>query len=65
VEETEWLISYLRDFPTTDRSEGTRAPFWPLEDGARSMVHNEARTPKLVVDDNTLTHMPPMIVQAY
>jgi hypothetical protein len=27
VEETESLFSYLRDFPTADLTEGTRAPF--------------------------------------
>jgi hypothetical protein len=65
VEETEWLISYLRDFPTTDRTECIIAPFWPLEEGTRSTVSNEARTPTLVIDDNVLIHLPLVIVQAY
>ena len=55
----------MRDFPIVDLIEGTRAPFWLVEEVIRSTVHNEARTPILVVDDNVLTHLPLVIVQAY
>jgi hypothetical protein len=65
VEETEWLISYLTDFPTADRSEGTIDQFWPLEEGPRSIMRDEAPTPTTVVHENILAHLPPVIVDAY
>jgi hypothetical protein len=59
------LISYLTKFPTADRSEGTIEEFWPLEEGPRSLMRNEAPPPTTGVDENILAHLPLVIVDAY
>ena len=38
MEETKWLILYLMEFLAANQSEGTAAPFWPLEGGTRNII---------------------------
>ena len=38
VEQTKWLILYLKEFPTNDHMEAIQSPFWPLEEGTRNEV---------------------------
>jgi hypothetical protein len=65
VEQTEWLISYLKEFPTKDHMEVIQSPFWPLEEGITNEVSIEGVLSGNVVDESIFIHLPPVVVDAY
>jgi hypothetical protein len=65
VEQIEWLISYLKEFPTKDRMEVIQSPFWPLEEGITNEVSIEGVTSRKVVDKSIFIHLPLVVVDAY
>ena len=64
--QTEWLISYLKGFPSKDRREAMQALFWPIEN-----IIEEQGTIKVVgaatavEEENILAQLPPAIVRGY
>jgi hypothetical protein len=65
VEQTEWLISYLKEFPTNDRSEALQLPFWPLEETTENEVNHQVMPESTIVDENILAGLTQITVQAY
>jgi hypothetical protein len=65
VEQTEWLISYLKEFPTNDRTEALQLPFWPLGETTGNEGNHQIMPQSAIVDENILTGLPQIIVQAY
>ena len=65
MEQTEWLISYLKEFQSTNRMEAIQSPFWPLEEGTRNEISIGDVALRIVVDENIFVHLPPMVIEAY
>jgi hypothetical protein len=65
VFETDWLISYLKEFPTTDRMEAIQAPFWPIEDVEEHQVRNEDVPSSSAQHESILAQLPPVMVRGY
>jgi hypothetical protein len=63
--ETEWLISYLKEFPTRDRMDAMQAPFWPIEDVEERQVRNEEVPSSSAQHESILTQLPPVMVRGY
>jgi hypothetical protein len=64
VEQTKWLISYLKEFPTKDRMEVLESPFWPLEEGVTNALSIEGVLSGNVMDESIFIHLPPVAVEA-
>ena len=62
VFEMEWLISYLKEFPTRDRME---ALFWPIEDVEERQVRNEDVPSSSAQYESILAQLSPVMVREY
>jgi hypothetical protein len=65
VEQMEWLISYLKEFPTNNRTEALQLPFWPLRETTKNEVNHQIMPLRANLDKNILVGLPRIIIQPY